>query len=438
MLGSGEVAEATRSHGINPRFHREALIPAKTTVVPEKPKGAPTTYLEWKAFTSKPNELGKYREYQKEEKMWKEKEKAAAKEKGITVDELRQQQKSEKTRKAEEEKKKQEEVILKRQQKTVHFEPRFALEVLPKLMNSMIVLLMSGNLHESQKALAGYMAFHHMLLMLKSRCPGLNNIIETTIRDFIENEDKRLKAAVPNLGEFLCILSVSDEYTWEDIALPVLNEMFDRNMLWVLKKHPDHAFMKEPPHSTVLVRDALETSVVSRGLLMFHVWFLRNVAHLPHLHAETGDKVCCKAQCLVSRYERTKGVPHESLLVSLQAATRRFNDVSNTWNDFLEAVECEPMDNESLRKWLMRSLMRSLKKGYHKAGQYERRVRNELWAKQQYDAWKEWEKEQRAERAAKESLLKAKAAVNWVPGMPEPKIEAIEIDLESIASSTDP
>merc|ERR1711998_204042 len=134
-LGTGKVAEVTRSHGPqtpNARVHASS----------NKPAGSMMTFDEWKEMEEKKKTARRAEKAAREKAITAEaKERATAERAGISVEALRARQ----ARQA----------MKKLPQKTLDFDVKIALEVLPKLMNSQVVLLMKGDVHASQKALAG-------------------------------------------------------------------------------------------------------------------------------------------------------------------------------------------------------------------------------------------------------------------------------------------
>ena len=158
------------------------------------------------------------------------------------------------------------------------FDPSIVLDVLPKLMNSQVVLLMKGETWASHKALSGYMGFHHLLLSICRAEPLVQAEVERRIAQFMSDEDQRVKAKVPNLGEFICLLAASEKYDWPSVASPLLVEVFDRNVLWLLKKYPHLGKLSDVGVSQERLRATFQAALVSMRLIMFNAWFLNNVA----------------------------------------------------------------------------------------------------------------------------------------------------------------
>ncbi|CAJ1406825.1 unnamed protein product [Effrenium voratum] len=360
QLGSGKVAEMTKSHGLGSAGRQG---PREAAGVQQ---GFAICFDEWQAQRQALFEAQRRR---REERLrLLEMEKAKAAQQGLSVEEWRRRG-AEAKAKAAEAKAKAAAKALAEFSQPLPLDQAAAMDVLPKLMNSQIVLLMKGDVHTSQKAIAGYMAFHHILLMLKARCSSFSDAIEQKLHKFVSDEQMRHKNVVPNLGEFMCLLSVSDEFTWNKLAIPILEETFDRGVLWLVKACPCMAHLSSPVDDRM--EKTWETSQVSRQLLMFHCWFLHHVAHIAHQHHEHEDDVCRRASCLLERYERTKGLPLQSSVSSLQKACRHFSTIK-TWQHFFQSIYVEPMDDQSVGAWLLRSTRRSQAKGYHRGPRFAR------------------------------------------------------------------
>ncbi|KAL9648630.1 hypothetical protein ABK040_016262 [Willaertia magna] len=135
--------------------------------------------------------------------------------------------------------------------------PELAMELMCKLMNTMIVEIMKGITHASIKALHGYCFFHRWLIYLVEKYPKLLTKLEK---------------------QFLVKLSVlgPSGLNWDLVKTSVVQETLIRNVLWIIKKHPFLAQSKNISMKS-RVENSWEASEVSAKLIMFQVFFLRNV-----------------------------------------------------------------------------------------------------------------------------------------------------------------
>jgi len=140
-------------------------------------------------------------------------------------------------------------------------------------MNTMIVKVMKGQLHESIVALEGYCMFYHLLLVFLIEYPFLQEFVESNIENFLKNEENRNKKSMPSLGEWIALFAASNKYTWRDVATTYLRENFDRHVKWILEKHKNLIDENTSKHERI--RKSFNASLISLKLCMFHVCFLR-------------------------------------------------------------------------------------------------------------------------------------------------------------------
>ena len=80
------------------------------------------------------------------------------------------------------------------------------------------------------------MGVHHLFLLLCEKFPEIREATEDKIEKYMNSEIARSKNITGNIGEFLCLLSVSDKFHWHDVAELGLKESFDRRVFWCLIK----------------------------------------------------------------------------------------------------------------------------------------------------------------------------------------------------------
>ncbi|KAL6055035.1 Merozoite surface protein 1 [Balamuthia mandrillaris] len=243
------------------------------------------------------------------------------------------------------------------------FHPEMVLDVLPKLMMTMVVLIADKGTHASIRALQGYAAFHRLLMAFLKLYPSLQEAVEERIRSFCASEEARHKDQCPSLGNWLPLLTVSEKYKWEDVADCYLRENFDRNALWICKDEPRLANIALPgaePDTAEMeqlrISQGWVSTKVSKRLLMFQVYFLVNVAR---------PKGMSLAQ-VARYYDRYLGAPSYAQQLALQSYIKRILEV-DSWDEFWTTMHMEVPSAPQLAQMLRDGVCNSLRRGYHAA-----------------------------------------------------------------------
>eukprot|EP00808_Paulinella_micropora_P002087 g70908.t1 len=134
-------------------------------------------------------------------------------------------------------------VKLSPQLETRRFHLHMVLSVLPAIMNTFVVLFSDKGLAASKASFQGFMWIHRLFIELV-REYGLEREVESRTHRFIIDPKSRVKQALPSLGNFIPLVSVSEKYKFCDIAPAYLRESMTRSVLWIAKEFPDFASPK--------------------------------------------------------------------------------------------------------------------------------------------------------------------------------------------------
>ena len=237
------------------------------------------------------------------------------------------------------------------------------LEIFPKLMNTMVVLLVDNGIHEVDHTLKGYGMVHRMFLTLVNRVPGLRAEVTRRLQSFLRLESMRTKSACPNLGEFMALLSVCPDVGWMDMVVPLMREGFSRSVLWVCRDVPELARLPAMVQSnsseaelSELMQKVFRATDNSRKIYSFHCCFLKLLANPRGIDGKAVSQ----------RYDKTFGML--PLHVSKRLQTLLEEAVSfDSWQSFFVGVCLKPPSPDTLVGMWADAVQASMSKGYHSA-----------------------------------------------------------------------
>ncbi|KAL3904266.1 MAG: hypothetical protein SGILL_010135, partial [Bacillariaceae sp.] len=270
------------------------------------------------------------------------------------------------------------------------FEPDMVLDVLPKIINSVVVLLSDEGVAASPKSFDAFVRIHRLFLALAEKYPSIRKEALSRLGAFVSKEENRLKKNVPSLGLILPLLMILDEsqFGWPKIRGSFLLETFDRCALWICRANP----FLEKTHKEVTTEE-LDTRVdlsrksmaVSMRLLMFHAFFLKFCNGTAAERSRRYDQMI---------FQGPQEGKVDNLALSADSFRQGVNEIMviDSYQTFFKFVGAKgPGSKQEMAKLLEAAVKNSRRKKYHRAGMDFTRVQrggtSRLLAKgQQYSA----------------------------------------------------
>jgi len=130
------------------------------------------------------------------------------------------------------------------------------------------------------------------------------------------------------------MLTISEEYSWTDMRKHYLEESGDRNIMWILKTHPEINKITESSKMVEYLEKIFKVTSVGKKLLLFNLYFVNQVI---------GDDKHKFIRTLDNNY----GFPTDELKTQFQTDISSINGIE-THNDFYKRLDIYAPNNEIL------------------------------------------------------------------------------------------
>lgn len=227
--------------------------------------------------------------------------------------------------------------------------------VLASIMNSTVVEVMNqkNQLSANDKFINGYFNCYRILHQITKEYPNLVNFANMEIQKFLEKSQNRTKDKVPNLGDWLILLSICSKFSWMHVAKDFIEEADARNVFWYVQgsrnqpgKHPELADVKIVNNRTKKTFEATETS---RNLICFQTRFLSKIPSLD-----------------IQKFDDNFGSVSEDVKNELKNMYNEIVKIKN-WNEYFKWNGMDEQSEDERLSQLIAAVKISETNGYHGA-----------------------------------------------------------------------
>jgi len=240
------------------------------------------------------------------------------------------------------------------------FDPKGIFTLLPKLMNGVVLGLVSEDADPPSKeviqnALDLYCHLHHMFLYLDKKFSyEITKLVNADILDRLNPVNQTLlqKNQLWDLGTFLLASAVTERFAWKDMRKAALLELFDREVPHYIKRYPELQLI-EDEDAPERLRKVMDCNLFARRRTMLQVFFAANV-----------NRASKDVDRQLQGYTRRFGSPDVSIIQPLLDSIKGVYDTDD-WGKYFGHLYLVPKNAEFIKNLLIESMGRAKSKQYY-------------------------------------------------------------------------
>jgi hypothetical protein len=205
--------------------------------------------------------------------------------------------------------------------------------------------------HASEKAIESYFHIFHLLACKATEDKSIVEEANATVNNF--EKGIRHRNDVPNIGHLLILTLISDVGVSMKMVQNIITETITRNVIRVLQKHPELAYLEPTPISDYRLQKSFEASKTSYRILMFLNLFRRVAIGTPRRSIQ---------QLCDSAFAR-HGAPPPGGAKDLAESIKLIHKVDN-FNDFLATMGLPRRSKEWFCAFLKERIKAAVTSGY--------------------------------------------------------------------------